>query len=53
MTKADVARKELFHEVQVMYNQWSNRVLVQACTGSGKCKLALDIIKYQVLIVEI
>ena len=45
MDKEAIARKELFDRVNKVYTKSSGRVLLESCTGSGKCKIALDLIK--------
>ena len=44
-TKEALARKNLFKQVQTSFIKHSGRVLVEACTGAGKCKIALDLLK--------
>lgn len=44
-TKEALARENLFKQVQTSFTKYSNRVLVEACTGAGKCKIALDLLK--------
>lgn len=44
-TKEEQARKRLFEKIHKAYVENNNRVLVESCTGSGKCKIALDLMQ--------